>query len=537
MNGLCSFSNINVLFGYAFNMVQTFFFEFFSNSFFEEETNFMFAEITIDYFILLAALLLIIGVLTTKFSSRLGVPALILFILVGLIAGSDGLGFIPFDNAKMAQLIGILALIIILFEGGLSTKLATVKSVAVPSLSLATLGVIITTAVVAVAAKLILNVSWMEGFLFGAIVGSTDAAAVFAVLKGHNIREKIGATLEAESGSNDPMAMFLTISLIELLLVDNPSYLLLIGSFFWQMGIGALLGFLFGKLATISINKINLDSSGLYPVFALAFALLTYCITAIIGASGLLAVYIAALIIGNSELTYKQSIFKFNEGFAWMAQILMFTILGLLAFPSQLFTWEVMIKGFGLSFILILIARPIAVFLSTIKMGYSLNEKVFLSWAGLRGAVPIVLATFPMIAGLENSPLFFNVVFFVVITSALIQGSTISVFAEKLGLTGAKRVEPPYSLELVSIGKANAEIIEYEVNEETSITGMSLKDIIFPKDVLINAIIRSGNLITPQGDTTIVPGDILYILVAKKSKKQLNEMLNSSIQNHEGEMQ
>ncbi|WP_078555958.1 potassium/proton antiporter [Bacillus alkalicellulosilyticus] len=485
----------------------------------------MFDQSYNDYFILLCALLLIVGVLTTKFSSRLGVPALILFILIGMLTGSDGLGMIHFDSPQVAQLIGIFALIIILFEGGLQTKWATVKSVTKPALSLATLGVILTTVIVAVAAKLILEVSWLEGFLFGAIVGSTDAAAVFAVLKGQNIRARLGATLEAESGSNDPMAMFLTISVIELLLNDNQSYLLLVGSFFWQMGIGLLVGLLLGKLATFAINRINLDSSGLYPVFALAFALLTYSLADIIGSSGLLAVYVAALVVGNSDLTYRQSIFRFNEGFAWIAQILMFTILGLLVFPSQLYTLDVIIRGLLLSLILVLIARPVAVFLSTIKMGYDLKERVFLSWAGLRGAVPIVLATFPMIAGLENSQLFFNVVFFVVLISALVQGSTISLFAQKLGLTGPKKIEPPHSLELVSIGKANAEILEFEVSEETEITNKPLATIDFPKDVLINAIIRKEELITPYGETEIKKGDILYILVSRESKKELNKML------------
>jgi potassium/hydrogen antiporter len=482
--------------------------------------------ISSEYFILLTALLLIIGVLTTKFSTRLGVPALVLFILVGMITGSDGLGFIYFDNAKLTQLIGVLALIVILFEGGLQTKISTVRSVAKPALSLATAGVLITTTVVAVAAKLILGVSWLEGFLFGSIVGSTDAAAVFAVLKGQNVKGKLGSILEVESGTNDPMAVFLTISFIELLTVEDPMYFLLAGSFFWQMGIGLLLGIAFGKLGSLSINKINLDSSGLYPVFTMAFALLAYSITDLVNASGLLAVYVAAMLIGNTELTYRHSIFRFNEGFAWMMQILMFVILGLLVFPTQLFTLEIIGKGLLLSAILIFAARPIAVFVSMIKMDYQLNEKIFLSWAGLRGAVPIVLATFPLIAGLENSPMIFNVVFFVVLTSALIQGSTISSFAEKLGLTGPTKVEPVHTLELVSIGKANAEILEVEANEETPILGKSLADITFPKDVLINAIIRGTELITPYGETVIQKGDILYILVSRNSKRDLKQMLN-----------
>lgn len=479
----------------------------------------------LDYFILLGALLLIIGVLTTKFSTRIGVPALVLFIAVGMIVGSDGLGLIYFDNEKYAQLIGMLALIIILFEGGLQTKWKTVQSVLTPSLSLATIGVLITTSIVAVAAKIIFDVPWFEAFLFGSIVGSTDAAAVFAVLKGQNIKARLGATLEAESGTNDPMAVFLTITFIQLLTVGESNWFLLIMSFFWQMGMGLLMGLLFGKIAIFAINRINLDSSGLYPVFALAFALLTYSTTALFNASGLLAVYVAALLIGNADLTYRHSIFRFNEGFAWMAQIMMFVILGLLVFPSQLFTFDVIIKGVLLSIILIVIARPIAVYLSTIKMGYTNKEKLFLSWAGLRGAVPIVLATFPMLAGLEDSQIFFNVVFFVVLTSALIQGSTISTVAEKLGLTGPKKPQPMHTLELVSIGKANAEIVEYEVVDHSNVVNKKIVDIDLPSSVLINAIIRSEKLITPKGNTVIKGGDILYILTPRTSKAALKELL------------
>lgn len=282
----------------------------------------------------------------------------------------------------------------------------------------------------------------------------------------------------------------------------------------------------------LRINKINLDSSGLYPIFALAFALLTYSLTDLFGASGLLAVYIAALVIGNSDLTYRQSIFRFNEGFAWMMQILMFIILGLLVFPAQFLNHDIILKGFLLSLILIFIARPVAVFLSTIKMGFNLKEKVFLSWAGLKGAVPIVLATFPTTMGLENSQLFFNVVFFVVLTSALIQGSTISVIADKLGLNGPKKIEPPHSLELVSIGKANAEMIEFVVGEQATYINQTLKEISFPKDVLISAIIRNGDLITPYGDTKIEAEDILYILVSKQRIKELKNFLNSSKQTY-----
>ncbi|SDP74529.1 potassium/proton antiporter, CPA1 family [Litchfieldia salsa] len=481
----------------------------------------------IDSFILLVALLLIIGVISTKFSTRVGVPALVLFIAVGMLFGSDGLGLIHFDNPKLAQLIGVIALIVILFEGGLQTKWTAVKPVLVPSLSLATIGVLITTSLVAVAAYLVFDISWFEAFLFGSIVGSTDAAAVFAVLKGQNIDNRLESTLEVESGTNDPMAVFLTITFIQLLSVEDNNILGLILAFFWQMGIGLAVGIIFGKLAVFAINKINLDSSGLYPVFAMAFALLTYSATALIHASGLLAVYIAALVIGSSDITYRHSIFRFNEGFAWMMQILMFVILGLLVFPAQLFAMDIMIKGLIIAGSLIVVARPVAVFISTIKLGFNTREKLFLSWAGLRGAVPIVLATYPMIAGLEDNQLFFNVVFFVVLTSSLIQGSTIPYMAKWLKLSGIQKTTPAHTLELVSIGKANAEIIEYEVNGDDFITNKKIVHLKLPKRVLINAIIRGENLITPRGDTTIRNGDILYILTSRESKEKLLQMVKT----------
>ncbi|MBM4762672.1 potassium/proton antiporter [Bacillus sp. B15-48] len=474
-----------------------------------------------DALVLLAGILFIVGVLTTKFSSHLGVPSLVLFIIVGMVLGN----FIYFDNVKVAQLIGILALVVILFEGGLQTKWSTLRPVILPSLSLATIGVLITSTLVAVAAKFILDFGWLEAILFGAIVGSTDAAAVFAVLKGQNIKPRIGATLEAESGSNDPMAVFLTVAMIELITVPSSSIFSMIGFFLIQMVLGIILGLIFGKLAGWALNYINLDSSGLYPVFATSFALLTYGVTAFLNGSGLLAVYIAAIIIGNTDIAYRHSIFRFSEGFAWMMQIMMFVILGLLVFPGQLFTVDNFINGILISMILIFIARPVAVFLSTIKMNFTFKELLFLSWAGLKGAVPIVLATFPLLANIEGSAMMFNVVFFVVLISCLVQGSTITPLAEKLNLIGSKASEPTHTLELISLGKADAEMLEYRMEEDAEIVGMSLLDIPFPTGTLVNAIIREDKLIPPTGNTIIEGGDFLYILASRKHKKQLKQVL------------
>lgn len=481
----------------------------------------------LDSFLLLSALILISGVLAAKFSNRIGLPSLVLFIIVGMAVGSDGLGIVYFDNPEMAQMIGIFALVIILFEGGLQTKFSTVRSVALPSLSLATLGVLLTSGIVGAVAYLVFDISWLQALLLGAIVGSTDAAAVFATLKERNIKARMGATLEAESGTNDPMAVFLTISFIELILIPETTILSLFPSFIWQMGIGLLAGVAIGKFASLAINRIQLDSSGLYPIFSVAFALLAYGSASMLGASGFLAVYVAALVIGNSELTYRYSIFQFNEGFAWMAQILMFIILGLLVFPADLFTWDVMFGGFLLSAALIFVARPLAVFLSTLGMGFKTNEKLFLSWAGLRGAVPIILATFPIVAGVEDGEFFFNVVFFIVLTSALVQGTTISKVAKVFGLMGPKKDTPHHTIELISMGKANAEMVQFQVDSDAEIAGQKLKDVNFPQKASISAIVRDETLITPYGETEIKQGDFLYILVSSKYEKELKKALEA----------
>ncbi|MBO2944077.1 potassium/proton antiporter [Paenibacillus sp. F411] len=472
-------------------------------------------EFTVDRSVLLFSALLVIGVFTTKFSSRLGVPSLVFFIAVGMILSR----FIYYDSAFLTQLFGVLALIVILFEGGLQTKWSSTRKVIIPSVTLATVGVFITTAIIGVLAKYILGVSWLEGLLFGAIVGSTDAAAVFAVLGNKNIKPRLTSTLEAESGTNDPMAIFLTVALIELIMQPDTSVWSMVLGLFWQMGLGLAAGLLFGKASVWIINKINLDSSGLYPVLSMALAILTYSVTALLQGSGLLAVYVMAVLVGNSDLTYRHSIFRFNEGFAWMMQILMFILLGLLVFPNQLI--HIVWQGLALSLLLMFVARPIGVFISLRFLNFNLKEITFISWAGLRGAVPIVLATYPMMAGLEGSQLLFNVVFFVVLTSALIQGATITPLANKLGLSGGKKVSVPHSLELVSMGQTNSEIIEIVVEPGSRVAGKELRESQIPHVALINAIVREGKIITPRGQTLLLEDDILYILLPKTRREEI----------------
>ncbi len=478
-------------------------------------------EINVDTTILVLSIMLLTGVLATKFSIRLGMPSLILFLGAGLLLNN----YIYFENAGLAQLIGIFALIIILFDGGTQTKWKDIKPIAGAAGSLATAGVLITSFVTGAAAVYIFGFSWLEGLLLGAIVGSTDAAAVFSILGNKNIKKKITSTLEAESGTNDPMAVFLTIIFIDLIQVPDTSIWGAVGSFFVEMGLGLITGFLLGKLTVWVINKIDLDSSGLYPVLALSFAIFSYSFTALIGGSGLLAVYVMAVYVGNSDLMYRFSILRFNEGFGWMMQILMFMMLGLLAFPSQLLS--VAWKGILLSIILMFIARPIGVFISMIGMNYDLKEKTFISWAGLKGAVPIVLATYPLLAGVENSDIIFNAVFFVVIISALIQGSTLSSVGSYLKLAGDARNRSIGELELINLGKTETEIVEVTLGEDSPITGRELNDIDFPKDTIIVTIARGDEVITPTGNSVMQAFDTVYVLTKKDERKEVRKLLTS----------
>ncbi|GIP23554.1 potassium/proton antiporter [Paenibacillus sp. J22TS3] len=469
--------------------------------------------------IILLASLLLIGVFATKFSSRFGLPALVFFIAAGMILSN----FLYFDNAFITQLVGTFALIVILFEGGMQTKFITIRPILPAALSLATVGVLFTTAIIGVSAMLILNVPLADGLLFGAIVGSTDAAAVFSVLGGKNIKERLTSTLEAESGSNDPMAVFLTVTLIEW--IQHPeghNLLRLVFSFVMEMGLGLLFGLLLGWISVKVINRINFDSSGLYPVMAIAFAVLTYGLTSALHGSGLLAVYVMALVLGNSDLTYRQSILHFNKGFGWIMQITMFTLLGLLVFPGEL--PAIMLHGLALSLILMFIARPVGVFASTLLAKFSFKEKLVLSWAGLRGAVPIVLATYPLISGLPDGRMFFNVVFFVILTSALIQGATITPFAVKLGLVDERSEQSHSLLELVSLGKTKSEINHIHVHAGMVCVGEEIRNLNLPPNVLVTAVIRGEDIVTPTGNTVIQEGDTLYILGPKADRERIKKV-------------
>lgn len=381
-----------------------------------------------------ASLLLLLSIFAWKVSSKLGIPALVLFLGIGMLAGSDGPGGIYFDDALVAQSVGVIALAFILFAAGLETEWKVVRPALGGALSLSTIGVLLTAIVVALFAVLVLHVSFLEGLLLGAIISATDAAAVFSVLGARNVQltGKLLPLLELESGTNDPMAVFLTLGLTRLLTGPQESVFGVILLFVQQMGIGAILGVLIGWAAIWLINRLNLDVEGLYRVFTIALVLFAYGLTAILGGSGFLAVYLVGLLLGNSSVQRVDRLSRFHDSLAWLMQIAMFLILGLLVFPSHLPT--VLGSGLLITVVVVFLARPVSVLIALLPVHMSLREKLFVSWVGLRGAVPIVLATFPLLAGVSKASLLFDLVFFVVLASVLLQGTTVTLVAKWLGV-------------------------------------------------------------------------------------------------------
>jgi potassium/hydrogen antiporter len=387
-----------------------------------------------EEWLLVSSVLLLLSILAWKISNRLGIPALLLFLGIGMLAGSDGPGGIYFDNALVAQSVGVIALAFILFAGGLDTEWKVVRPALGGALALSTIGVLLTAAIVGVFSVFLLRVSFLEGLLLGAIISATDAAAVFSVLGARNLNlsGKLIPLLELESGTNDPMAVFLTIGITNLLANPHESVFTLLLLFVQQMGIGAIFGLLLGLMAIYLIGRFNLEEAALYPVLTIAIVLLTYGLTATLGGSGFLAVYIVGVLLGNSSVQRVNRLSRFHDSLAWLMQITMFLILGLLVFPSHF--PAVFVSGLLITVIAIFIARPASVLITLLFVKMSVREKLFVSWVGLRGAVPIVLATFPFLAGLPRASFVFDLVFFVVFASVLLQGATVPFAARWLGV-------------------------------------------------------------------------------------------------------
>jgi len=473
-----------------------------------------------------AAALILVGVLASKVSAKLGVPALLLFLAIGMLAGSDGLGGIHFDDFHTAQSAGIVALAFILFAGGLSTSWADVRPVLGPGVALATVGVVVTALVAGGIAAWALDLSPTSGFLLGAIISSTDAAAVFSVLRSRNVslRGEVRPLLELESASNDPMAVFLTVGFLELLTDPDASVVSLLPLFVQQMAIGAAVGYLLARGTVTAINRLRLEYEGLYPVVTLAVVMLTYGSTALLGGSGFLAVYVAGMAMGNREFLHKKSLMRFHDAIAWLAQISMFLVLGLLVFPSQL--PAVAGRALLVAAALVLVARPLAVFLALAPTRLAMRARAMVSWVGLRGAVPIILATFPLAAGVDEAETIFDTVFFIILTSVLVQGTTIPLMARWLGIDAPLRARPPsYPLEAVSSTDGETSLHELTIPPESPVTGRQLVDIGLPAGALLVLISRDGEFVVPQGGTVIRGGDQALILADADTLPQVRTVL------------
>ncbi|EAR15369.1 potassium/proton antiporter [Robiginitalea biformata] len=468
--------------------------------------------ITIENILLIGSLLLLISVIVGKPSYKFGVPTLLIFLAIGMLAGSEGIGGIYFDDPKIAQFIGIVSLNFILFSGGLDTNYEAVKPVLKEGLSLSTLGVLLTAGTLGTFVWLITDFTVYESMLLGSIVSSTDAAAVFSILRSKNLalRENLRPTLELESGSNDPMAYVLTIACLTLVMNQDQNILSILPFFFLQMILGGLAGWGFGRLSKMVVNRIRLDFEGLYPVLVIALMFITFSATDFVGGNGFLAIYICAVYLGNQDLIHKKTIMRMYDGLAWLMQIVLFLTLGLLVFPSEI----VPVLGVGLlvSLFLILVARPVGVLISLSFFRMKMRRRLYISWVGLRGAAPIVFATYPLLAGMDKANMIFNIVFFISVTSVMIQGTTISTFAKWLNvaLPDGSKILTPTDTFLADNPKAAMK--EIEITPSCRSVDRKIVDLHFPGNAIIAMIHRDGTYLVPNGSTEIRAGDTLIVL-------------------------
>ena len=478
----------------------------------------------INQVIFLAGLLFLVSILATVFSPRLGVPLLLIFLVVGMLAGEDGIGGIHFQNYALANLAATAALAVVLFDGGLNTRFETFRVALRPALSLATLGVVITAGITGLFAAWLMDLSLAEGLLIGAIVGSTDAAAVFSLLRTQSVslNQRVSSALEIESGSNDPMAVFLTLAVIGYL--QAPADFSVVDALmllFQQMSLGVLLGGVGGWLLVRALDRLELADS-LYPLLALFGGLLIFGTTATLGGSGFLAVYLAGLLVGNRPIHASANIRRFHDGIAWMSQIGMFVILGLLVSPNDLI--PLIVPGLLVSLVLILVARPISVFVGLAPFRFPRREQFYIAWVGLRGSVPIVLATFPWIAGLENAAFFFNIAFFIVLVSLLVQGSTVAAAARLLHLRVPQTTARVNRVDIDLPGQRGYEVVSYRLAPNSRLVGIRPKNLPIPDVSRVICVARGGHVLHYRDWGELQAGDYLSLLADQTELPALDQV-------------
>lgn len=469
-------------------------------------------------------ILLAVSALFSRASQRVGVPLALVFLGIGVLAGSEGIGGIPFDDYRLAFRLGTVALTLILFDGGLNTSLSAVRRVVAPAAVLATVGVVGTAALVAVAAHA-LGFPWPAAMLLGAVVSSTDAAAVFAVLRGSrlSLKRRVGTTLELESGINDPMAVILTTMLTSYLVnpASSPGWRVAL-EVVREIAVGGALGLAIGYGGRALLARFRLPASGLYPALTLGLALLAFGVPTLMHGSGFLAVYVAALVLGAGPLPYRAGLLRVHDALAWLSQIAMFLVLGLLVFPSRLAS--VAGAGIALALLLAVAARPIVVALCLAPFRYPRDEIAYIGWVGLRGAVPIILSLFPVLAGAPGAELIFDVVFFIVVANAVLPGMTVPWVTRRLGLSSDEPPAPQAVLEIESMQPLDGDILSFYVDEVLAVAGVPLAELPFPEGTAVTMIVRGKSLVTPKGGTTLLPGDHVYVFSREADRPLLQLM-------------
>jgi cell volume regulation protein A len=479
--------------------------------------------------ILVAGSLLAAGILGALLADRVRIPGLLLFLGLGMLAGSEGIGGIEFDDTELARTLGTIALVLILFEGGLTAGWSEIRPVLGTAASLATVGTAITAVAAGLAAHWIFDLSVLEGMLIGAAVAATDSAAIFAVLRRSTLDKRLARSLEGESGMNDPVALLLVIGFIDWIQQPGYGFADMAGQLLLKLAIGATIGLAIGRLSVTALNRVRLPTDGIYPVATIAIAALSFGLAEVAHGSGFLATYLTALALGGGSIPARRTVTAFHEGVGWVAQIGLFVMLGLLVFPSNLD--DVALEGLALSAALILVARPLAAFAATLFSRLGLRERAMLGWAGLRGATPIWLATFPVVAGVGAGQELFSIVFFVVVTSTLVQGASFEPFANRLGLTTDEPALPRRLLESGRIRRMGGDVVAYRLPHGAAAAGHLVRELGLPREALVNVIVREGRAIPPRGSTELREGDELHILVSGGLRDEVEELTR---QWHEG---